>query len=97
MKSTALKLSTKTLVLGASVAFAGLGSVGTADVLDDAIVDYSGNGPSSVAASSYRTGDYQTTTLLEEDYYDWSSQNQEGLEEAEFAAFEVPEDLRVND
>ena len=97
MNSTTLRHSRITLVLGASVAFASLGSVATADILDDAIMDYSGNGPSSVATSTYRTSDHQTTTFLEESYYDWSSQNLEGLEEAEFAAFEVPEDLRVND
>lgn len=97
MQSTTLKPSPITLVLGVAVVFASLVKVATTDVLDDAIMDYSGNGPSSLAVSNYRSGDRETTTLLEESYYDWSSQNLEGMEEAEFAAFEVPEDLKVKD
>jgi hypothetical protein len=50
-----------------------------------------------VTSSSYATSDHQTAIILEESYYDWSPQSFAGQEEAEFAAFEVPDDLRVTD
>jgi hypothetical protein len=74
-----------------------LGAAENVNVLDDAILDYSGTSPTSFSSGHSQTSRSQTTSVLDESYYDWTPQDLQRLEEAEFAAFEVPEDLKVQD
>ena len=84
-------------LFGTTIAVSSVGVADTLHTLDDAILDYSGTSPTSLSSSYSQTGRYQTTIVLDESYYDWSPRSFQRLEEAEFAAFEVPDDLEVQD
>ena len=85
------------IAFGAIVTTTGVSAAGNAHELDDAIMDYNSGFSVSRTTSTYSTDGYQTAIILEEDYYDYTPRRTETLEEAEFAAFEVPEDLIVHD
>ena len=99
MTKTTSRLYTKTLAtslaLGALIATTGVSAAGI-HVLDDADTDYSGNYSVSQKTSTYDANNTRTV-VIEEDYYDYAPRSFENLEEAEFAAFEVPEDLNVHE
>ena len=69
-----------------------LGAADNANVLNEAIYDYAGSSPTSMSSEHS-----QTKIVLDDSYYDWTPQDFQRLEEAEFAAFEVPDDLQVHD
>ena len=100
MTKTTSKLYAKTLAtslaLGAIIATTGVSAAGV-HILEDAITDYNGKDFVSSTTSSYDTDEVKTSYVLEQDYYDYSPRSLEKLEEAEFAAFEVPEELIVQD
>ena len=83
------------LALGALVATTGVSAAGV-HILDDADTDYSGTYSVSNKTSTY-DADNTRTVVIEEAEFDYTPYSFEDLEEAEFAAFEVPEDLKVHD
>jgi len=85
------------VALGAIIATTGVNAAGSVHILDDAITDYNGMYFVSKTTSTYDTDQKQTSYVLEQDYYDYTPRSFDSLEEAEFAAFEVPEDLIVSD
>ena len=93
-----MKYTSVVLLFGSSLTAASiLGAADNVNTLDDAILDYSGTSPTSFSSGRSQTSRNQTTSVLNESYYDWTPQNFQNLEEAEFAAFEVPDDLEAQD
>ena len=81
------------LLFGSSLTAASiLGAADNANVLDEAVYDYTGSSPTSMSSSHS-----QAKIILDNSYYDWVPQDFQSIEEAEFAAFEVPETLQVQD
>lgn len=101
MTKTTSKLYAKTLAtgvaLGAIIATTGVNAAGSVHILDDAITDYNSTYSVSKTTSTYGTDQKRTSYVLEQDYYDYTPQSFDNLEEAEFAAFEVPDSLIVSD
>ena len=85
------------LAFGAAVAATSVSAANGVSVLDDAILDYAGQAPSDEISQGSSVDTYETDVVLSESYYDWTLKDFQGLEEAEFAAFEVPDALRIHD
>lgn len=80
------------------VLYVGVCAAEDISVLDDAILDYSSQDSNTVTASRYTTSDGKSYIVLDGADYDYVQTQIDGLEEADFAAFEdIPDDLRVHD
>ena len=84
------------LALGLVTATTAVGAAGV-DTLDGADTDYSHPYKISYDESAYGSGAKQASFVLEQDYYEYTPRRIDGLETAEFAAFEVPDHLVVSD
>ena len=89
----------KTLATGLVVATLTLATNVSADssqILNDANRDFDNTYSISNVESTYSSDSNQTATILDKNQYDYEQQRTD-LEEAEFAAFEVPDALVVSD
>ena len=85
------------LALLAAIAVSSANAETGVSVLDDAILDYSGQAPTSEVSKGSNSDVYASSSVLGENYYDWTLDKHQELEEAEFAAFEVPDALQGHD
>ena len=94
MKTVTKSAYKRSLTLGLAFAAAiGVSSVGAASgvsILDDSILDYTGQAPTNEVSRCSNVDAFNSDEVLSEYYYDWSLNKLQGLEEAEFAAFEGP-------
>ena len=79
-----------TLTVSTSVSAAG------ARILNEANMDFDNTYSISSSESTYTSEPSQSTSVLDQNQYDYKV-DPAGLEEAEFAAFEVPDALVVSD
>ena len=81
-----------------ALVYAGVCAPEDISVLDDAILDYSSHDLSTLQSSQSSAGNKKSQNVLDGTYQDYTQVQIDGLEEAEFAAFEnIPDDLRVHD
>ena len=94
MKTVTKSSYKRSLTLGLAFATAiGVSSVGAAtgvSILDNSILDYTGQPPTNEVSRGSSVDAFNSDEVLSEYYYDWSLNKLQGLEEAEFAAFEGP-------
>ena len=89
-KSSYKRSLTFGLALAAVVGASSVGAATGVSILDDSILDYSGQPPTNEVSRGSSVDAYNSDEVLSEYYYDWSLNKLQGLEEAEFAAFEGP-------
>ncbi len=85
------------LAFFASIAVSSAGAETGVSILDDAILDYAGQAPTNEVSRGSNSDVYASSPVLGENYYDWAITKHQDLEEADFAAFEVPDALQGHD
>lgn len=91
---TIAALTTAIAVIALIASFS-VSAAGT-QILDQAAVDFDNTSEISSRESTYDSGN-KHSFILKADYYDYAPANYGELEVAEFAAFEVPDNLVVSD
>ena len=86
---------TTAIAIIALIASFSVSAAGT-QILDQAAVDFDNTSEISSRESTYDSGN-NNSFILKADYYDYAPVNYNELDEAEFAAFEVPDNLVVSD
>ena len=84
------------IALGTLLATTGV-SAQSEGMLNGAVTDFDQTSSVSDNIPTYQSDASENSYVLELDYNDYTSRRIDDLEEAEFAAFEVPEALEVSD
>ena len=91
IKTLATCLAISALAIATSVSAAGTQTLNVANT------DFDNTQSVSKMESTYGSDVKTTSFVLEYDYDEYTSRSADNLEEAEFAAFEVPEQLVISD